>query len=134
MIELEYLKRSKEEIGEFVELFNSFGEKTFYSIINHMQKSMLFMADSLAGRHIDLLTEYPFIKEKIFPFFGNSFFETYFLLNNMANKEIKILSNDRIIVTGKQPYNLNKDYFKELAAINIGYFNALYSRVENNEL
>jgi hypothetical protein len=134
MIELDYLKRSKEEIKKFIEFFKYFGERNFFSILIHMQKSMLFMADSLAGRHADLLMEYAYIKEKIYPFFGNDFFETYFLLNNLSQKKIKFLANDRIIVTGKKPYNLDKDYFKDLAKTIIGYFNTIYSRVENNEL
>jgi hypothetical protein len=132
MIELEYLKRSKEEIKGFINIFNSLGEKNFYNFLNHMQKAMLFMADSLAGRHIDLLTEYPFIKEKIYPYFGSDFFETYFLLNNLAQKKIKFISNDKIIIIGKKSYNLDKAYFNELSKTIINYFNEIYSRAENN--
>ena len=134
MIDLEYLKRSKEEIKKFSQLFENFNEKTFNNLIMHMQKSMLFMADSLVGRHVDLLTEYNYIKEKIYPFFGNDFFETYFLLNNLSKKKIKFLTSNKIIVSGKKSYKLDKDYFKELAKTIITYFNIIYSRVENNGL
>jgi hypothetical protein len=134
MIDLEYLKLSKEEIKKFIEIFKLLSEKNFYNLITHMEKSMLFMADALAGRHIDLLTEYAFIKEKLYPYFGNDFFETYFLLNNLSKKKIKFLTSSKIIITGKKSYNLDKDYFKELAKTIIKYFNLIYSRVENNGL
>lgn len=134
MIDLEYLKRSKEEIKHFIELYKNFNEKNFNNLLIHMQKSMLFMADSLVGRHVDLLTEYNFIKEKLYPFFGNDFFETYFLLNNLSKKNIKFLTIDKILVTGKNTYKLDKDYFKDLAKTIIKYFNIIYSRVEDNGL
>ncbi|MFA5333782.1 MAG: hypothetical protein WC376_04775 [Candidatus Nanoarchaeia archaeon] len=132
MIDLDYLKRSKEEIKNFIEIFRSLNEKTFNNLIIHMQKSMLFMADSLAGRHVDLITEYAYVKEKTYPYFGNEFFETYFLLSSINKKNIKFLTNEKIIITGKKPYKLDKEYFKELAKTIINYFNIIYSRVENN--
>ncbi|MFA5303779.1 MAG: hypothetical protein WC393_04570 [Candidatus Nanoarchaeia archaeon] len=132
MIDLDYLKRSKEEIKNFIELFRFLNEKTFNNLIIHMQKSMLFMVDSLAGRHVDLLTEYAYVKEKTYPYFGNEFFETYFLLSSINKKNIKFLTNEKIIVTGKKPYKLDTEYFKELAKTIINYFNIIYSRVENN--
>jgi len=132
MIDLEYLKRSKEEIKQMIALFGNFSESSFSNMLFHMQKSMLFMADALAGRHVDLLTEYSVIREKTQALFGSEFFENYFLINNLMQKKIRMLSHDKIIVTGKNSYNLDKQYFKELASTIIKYYNTIYLRVENN--
>ncbi len=132
MIDIEYLKLGKEEIKKLMELMENFNERNFSNILYCMEKSMLFMIDSIMGRHSDLLTEYSEIKEKIGHYLSQDFFETYYIVSGLSKKKAKFIGNNNIIITGKKPYNLDLNYFKELSKKIISYFNTLYSRVEEN--
>ncbi len=132
MIDAEYLKLGKEEIKKFMELMENFNERNFSNILHRMEKSMLFMVDSIMGRHSDLLTEYSEIKEKIGHYLSQDFFETYYIISGLSKKNAKFIGNNNIIITGKKPYNLDLKYFNELSKKIVAYFNTLYSRVEEN--
>jgi len=98
----------------------------------HMQNSMLYLVDSIYGKHADVVNDYALIKEKMQNFLDNDFFENYFLIHNMSRKEIKFISPKNLTIIGKKPYQLNKNYFKELIIKLITYFNNVYLKVENN--
>jgi hypothetical protein len=132
MIDPEYLKLGKEEIKSFMELMDNFNENNFSNILNRMEKALLFMIDSIMGKHSDLLTEYSEIKEKVGHYFGQDFFETYYAVSGLAKKKAKFVGNSNIIIIGKKPYNLDLKYFNELSHKIVKYFNTLYSRVEDN--
>lgn len=134
MIDLLYLKLSKEELLKAIHLYNNLSQENIYNMLIYIQRSMLFLIDSAHNRHVDIFFELHFLKSKAEKIFGNDFFENYFLITKLLRKDIKFLSKNKIIISGKSSNNTDSLFFKELLSKSINYFNKLYEAVENNEL
>jgi hypothetical protein len=128
-----YLKRSKEELNKARILFDDFNNKTIHIIINHLIKSMDFIVDYLNKEHVDFLDLCKF-KNKLNEVMGKDFLETYYYLNNLKNKSIRVLNPGNILIDGKRIEHVSKKHFHKLILKTIDYFNTVYEKTENGRI
>lgn len=125
-----YLERSKEELNIAYAILNQLNDDSIVHFLNHLMKSMGFMADYMNDRHVDLYNELPNARVAVNEKVGKDFFETYFYLSSMSMKEFRVLNDSSILVNGRETSGSNTMFMKTLAAKVTDYFNKVYSLTE----
>lgn len=129
-----YLKRSKEELRIAKEFLNNLNDDTIFKLITHLTKGMEFIVDFINNAHVEFAYNLNSLKSRVENVIGEEFVDTYFYLNNLKNKNIKVLNNKNILISGKRVEHVNQSHFKEITFKIINYFNNLYDKTESGKV
>lgn len=126
-----YLKRGKEELNVAREFLNNLNDATVLQLINHLTKGMEFMIDFINNNHVEFAVNLQSLKVLVMKFFDEEFIDTYFYLNNLKNRTIRVLNNSNILISGKSVNHVSREHFEELTLKVVNYFNKLYDKTES---
>ena len=129
-----YLKRGKEELNMALQLFSNLNDSTIVKLVEHLVKGMDFMIDYLNDKHTELISDIVPARIIIENVLDKDFLETYFYLNSLKNKSLKVLKPSSILVDGKKIEHYSTDEFKMLMDKVVSYFNTVYEKTENGSV